>query len=538
MSVIWLAKKKYSDSERLEAQAKAKSKWYHKTKEQRKQKLYEEEAKFPVKEHPTLMPYTDFFRLVMHKDPMPHQIKMMELMCSIKHQDTVVIHAGRASAKSSTSSCACLYWALEINSYLAHIGQPRNLTIIYASPQDSLKINLNEMIESNPELFWFDGINKYRRLVFTGKNDVIGTGELTIYNSQKTAVTRIVRINPSPLNARGRRCDLLICDEVASISDESLKALDGTTSGDISNKIYLSTPHSLLSRFNTLVKERPEGYTYFNVSSELCPWQKHTNEEYKRSLSVFDYNCEVHGRLTEDEDRPYFNLKKLNTCIRDIEPDYVSDDKAVVEAGIDFGFNPSSGTIYTAVQKHRNGKFSILRIVKLCNMNKIETAEELLKYLSADNPVLTKMDSRPDGWADAVKQRWRGVCYIVNNGAKSKAVDNPLALDHIPTHKELSLSQLRVLIQELSLTIPLRMAEADVLINQLKRYRRGKSKGDDYVDSLCFATYQIQGLDQGTHGSWIVTDIRKGITRSYDASTGKVVVTKIPKKKEVWLTPC
>ena len=135
-----MAKKKYSDSERLEAQAKAKSKWYYKTKSDRAKKKAELIQSFSYAQHAPLMPVGDFFKMVTGYTPLKFQIEILELLVKPEHVPMTFIHCCRGASKTLLASVAVAYIATEYARWLEQEGKPRNFDILIVAGRASLSI--------------------------------------------------------------------------------------------------------------------------------------------------------------------------------------------------------------------------------------------------------------------------------------------------------------------------------------------------------------------------------------------------------------
>ena len=85
--------------------------------------------------------------------------------------------------------------------------------------------------------------------------------------------------------------------------------------------------------------------------------------------------------------------------------------------------------------------------------------------------ALVKADSQPESYKHQLEKFTKiPVYYIVSK-----------------MHKDAMLSQLQSKIRQHALEIP---ANEVLLVEQLRKYRRGKRTGDDLVDALAFSCYE------------------------------------------------
>jgi len=506
--------KKYaSEAEREQAKADAKRKYYYKTK---KTKIPLEQQQRDIAPSP-LMDVTEYFSELTKFPCADFQRTMLKKISNPEPHKPLIIHCGRGSSKSLQASVSCLWIADEYASYLSEHGQGRNFQILFVSPQDTLRKYINEIIEQNPAHFDYDGMREYRRLRYTGINEPIPQKEVVIYTRDRKHHTTIRRANATSSAVRGLRADFLIIDECASVKDEVVKSADGVCTGSIANRIYMSTPHSAKSWFNDVVANKSDEYEYFNVSAEEAPWQERNNAYLKSKLTAEEYAIEVHGLLAKKEEQSYFNSAKIDKCCVDIEPDS-RDTNTTLHMGIDWGHNKDSGTVMVLVEREKNGHCTVLLIKHFTEMNRDTLGRNLAELINIYNPLTVQCDNRPYEYHSIVEKYTTKKLYYIKGEEKcredyykdSDDVKEQLTNSHIKTNHEKMHSQLRLLIQECDLTIPLRQEYSSKLVNQLKNFKLNMSKGDDFVDGLCYAIYNKPQTKKESRSAVIISNLFTG----------------------------
>jgi len=511
-----VAKKKYTEEELAQRQKDQKMKYYHKTKDQRAKKKLELSQSFQEQPHPNLMPVDEFFTLVTGLTPEPFQVEILKRLTALKPLKPLHLSVGRSGSKSMLLSIACMWIAVEYADYEEYHGRGMNRSIVFVSPQkDTLRKYCNDIIEANVNnMFFYDGYRNYLRLRTTGKDQAVPVGDLCVYSYNKKHYTLIHRCLDTTGSVRGLRANtLLLIDEAASVSDDVIRASDGVCVNDC-NRVYASTPHEGKSLFNSwLVNPDKLLFDYMNYSGELAPWAKRTNEHFKRTLSSEHYDIEVKAKLSSKERQSYFSEANITKCCRDMEP-YPLGEKATVRAAIDVGFKDLM--VYTCIEKLGNNRTMITRQIAVKEMNYDDVAKLFSEYILLDHPAVINVDSKPVHFKGKLEQYVKQKITYVDASAPSVQVDyerlsknfSNIIAEKTPNKKEAMLTQLRVVISENDLVIPLRLDGMNALVSELKRYRRGLSHTDNRVDSLALANFVDATVKQETHSTIIISNIR------------------------------
>ena len=430
----------------------------------------------------------------------PEQIEMLRLMKEVDKYKNLAISAGRGFSKTTMAAVAGLWFADEYASGLSQQGKGRDLEILICSSQQRLYEVLNRLFEKNKERFEFNEVTKkYGRLKHGGVYDALMKEKAEIYTKDHKHVTTFYPVMATSQGARSHRADIVIADEAAEHPRETFVAEQGCLTGDICKLILLSTPHKVGSIFNEIVANPDKyGYRLYTVSAEVAEWQKQANARAKRILTAQEYAIEIEGRVPTAMERSYFSPKHIEACIQDIEPFPEGGVNSYREVGIDWGYAKTSGTTYICTERIGTVKRKILRIENWKEQPIELLAPVIANLIKADQPKFIKADSRPAFYQKQVEKYCRRtIRYIDPAQTVKNFVPESGFIGKVPTVKDSMVGQLQRKLREHNLIIPMHMDGSQILIDQLKKYRRGKATGDDYVDALALSCYEpIEGYEE------------------------------------------
>jgi hypothetical protein len=230
---------------------------------------------------------SDYFNYLTGLTATPDQ---MEMLRAIIHYDRVEASAGRQSGKTLTVSVATMYLAYKYHD---------PLRILLISPQDNQ-------------------VYGYMRGFFRGEHhdelveDLIGSKSvqnivpLTGFSLGRGTQVKVCGVTERDI--RGFPADVVIVDEAALVSNQSILTAMGNLSGEASKLILLSTPI-----YNPLINTpnepkfmkwlRDPEYKVFHWSSADLPWHNKRLLDIKRKeFTPAHWASEVLGREpTEDE---------------------------------------------------------------------------------------------------------------------------------------------------------------------------------------------------------------------------------------------
>jgi len=518
-----------TEQERLEAQAKAKSKWYYKSKSDRAKKKAELIQSFSYAQQAPLMPVGDFFKIVTGYTPLKFQIEILELLVKPEHVPMTFIHCCRGASKTLLASVAVAYIATEYARWLEQEGKPRNFDILIVAGQERLYQLLDGIINNNRELYGFNSINgKYDRLKISGVSSSIPRNSVEIYSStSKRYVTTLKRVSATSKAVRGNRADWVFLDEAADIDTSVIEACLGIPVGDIARHVLLSTPHANNSFFNNHVADQTKGYVFYNKDSDGIPWLVNTLPLMKAELDAETFAIEACGRLPKRSEERYFNPKNIDRCIRDSEY-FDLGSKGQCYVGVDFGKVDS--TAYCAITKLPNGKATVTRLVEFNDINRDDVGREIAKLLMVDNPLYVKADYLPKSYQGVIERYSRVKVHYVLGQGKVREIETEdretamFANANIPTHYSKMLSELLTATQQQDLIIPIRLDGAQKLVREMKLFRKGVTQHtDNLLSSLLFAYYHYPSNIESCHSTIIVSCMGKG--RTYTSSNGSPFIS-------------
>jgi len=389
----------------------------------------------------------DYFEFLTGLKPTKDQVEALKGLVDLETKK-VIVTAGRQSGKTLTVAVAIMYWTFE---------HPEPVKILLVSAQDNiLYYHIREIFNKHPELF---------------KEHIIAEGVYSLvplrgYETKRGSQVFVKKATEKQI--RGIPADIVVIDEAAEVKNDQILTALGNLSGKISKFILLSTPHKSTSLFVKWATEENSGFKIYQWSSENLEWHdKVILETKKKEMSKEQYAVEVLGRPPTKEERAFFAKKHLEKCILDSEPEM---EGGQIEIGIDFG-EIESKTVLTVIERIGRVKSKVLNIKEWKEPPEI-VAEKIVTEIQKYNPVIVKADSRPIEYRKALEKFTKKITYI----------------DGV-FHKQLMLGQLQARIREHNILIPEKHVE---LIKQLTRYKKGMQVGDDYVDSLALAIYEVE----------------------------------------------
>ncbi len=430
------------------------------------------------------------------------QVELLSLMKEVDKYKNIAASCGRGFSKTMLSAGAMLWFGDEYASGLSNNGKGRDMEIMLVSSQQRLYWHLNQFFEHNKERFGYDETKKkFARLKHGGIYDALMKEKAELYTKDGNHVTTFYPVMATSKGARSHRADIVILDEAAEMTRETIIAAQGCLTGDICKLIMLSTPHKAGSLFNEIIADPKEhDFKVYTVSAEVAKWQEQANARAKKILTPSEYAMEILGRVPTEEERAYFPPKHIEACIQDIEPFPEGGVNSIKEVGIDFGYASTSGTIYVLTEKIGTVKRKVLKILNWKEISIEELAPIIAQNILVDKPKFIKADSRPSFYQRQVEKYCRRTIRYIDPSQPTVKEDRTgmfSGLAKIPTVKETMLGQTQRKLREHNLILPINLDLMPMLIKQLKNYRRGKSVGDDYVDALVLSCYEpVEGFEE------------------------------------------
>ena len=341
-----MAKKKYSDSERVQKVKESKQRYYNRTKDLKPERQL---RVFPPE---PLMSHAEYFKAITKKEPMSHQLDIMKYICNLNHQKPVFICSGRNSAKTYTAAVAILEIADNQMSYLSEQGQGRDFEIVILCTQTKMYEYLDDLILSNPERFGLNRLTgKFDRLKVSGVSSAIPRDLLELYTRDRKHVCKVRRINPTERGIRGQRASIMLADECSLLSNTIVNTALAVPTGETSNFIALSTPNEPNSYFTRTISEQSPDYQFYFFSSEKVEWARHTVAMLRKELTAQEYAVEVLARVPKVSELRYFPQKSIDRCVKDCDG-YSLGERSVVKVGIDTGM--ADGVSYCRLRKNED----------------------------------------------------------------------------------------------------------------------------------------------------------------------------------------
>lgn len=400
------------------------------------------------------MDIINYFKRITRFKPIPEQIEVLNALADVKIRN-LALSCGRGFSKTLLSATAALWFA---DDYADTIGRP--LEILLVSGQKRMYWHLNNFFRDNKEYFKIGTSDS--KLLKRGVFDMIPVDGFELKN--RSVLDTALGTSGS---IRSHRADITFVDEACLIKDKIYrKAILPVSTGDIAKVVLLSTPSE--KGFFTEIASNPKKHDFVlkQFSAEVCPWQKVSNARLKRVLTRSEYATEVLGRPPTAAERAFFPTKHILKCtVEDLLP-----EGGIREAGLDFG-QVVGKNILTIVEKNKS------RRKVLYQKHYRKPLEECLEEISATcaryKVKVIKADSKPPEYQKLVGKSLAGILVIY--------VDAKY-------HKNRMLGQLQRHIMHHTIEWDRKLLS---LTLELKKYRRGKRAGDDRVDSLVLAVYEM-----------------------------------------------
>ena len=450
-----------------------------------KQKAYrervekEEEANKPVLSVTSAVRnLVDYFKRIEKLDPIAEQISILEDMENplIKN---LAVACGRGFSKSTLASDMSLWFA---DNYARRIGMP--VDVLLLSSQGVIYTHLDKFFRDDPAL--------KSRLRNTGRSYEMPQKSLQLKDTWST----IFRVTPTEHNIRSLRCNVLIADEAASLSDNVLNTALSCLTGDLNKVVFISTCHKQHSLFNAIIKNRPKDWSVKQYSSVVCPWMEKTLDRLRAQIELGkftseDWAIEVEGRVPEIEELSTFDSKDVMGIVQK-GIGLIGSHESKIVAGIDWGYGKNNRSLLVLIiaEKLRT-KYNIIK-VSTWNSDTINNAFlEIAKTLTEYNPIRINADSKPPEFKGKLEAQ--GLKLKINyidlskrfiEGQDKEKAKLPFQKEEGITYKQIAVNNLSSLIRTRSIAID---SNEEALIGELKSYRDGMQYGDDRVQALSLA---------------------------------------------------
>jgi len=404
----------------------------------------------------------EFFERVTKLKPTPAQI---ELLLSLTDPEVtkIAISAGRQTGKSLTCSVAAIYLSLH-----------NKEGIILASAQDNwIYSHIRDVFNNNPEL----------------KEYIVSEGVFSIVplkGYETTSGSKVHVRGSTDKSLRGIPASIVFCDEAALLSDESISTALGNVSGKYKFVLLSTAPRERKGLFYQIICDPQEyGFRLFKWSAENCSWHSKNLLETKKKMLGQWYKPEVLGEVLEETERGILDSKHIDACVKD-RPFYLEGGS--VECGLDWASGDRAKTVLTIIERIAGARVKVV-FIRAWNLDEMANIFDNITYILRQyKPKFVKVDAMPFQYSEDLKKYYSKKIYTVDFGE----------FDRGCTLKDRMLGQLIHKVQTHQLEIETSQTE---LIKQLKKYKRGKRYGDDYVDSLCLALYlDPEKFKPETHG--------------------------------------
>jgi hypothetical protein len=394
--------------------------------------------------------------------PTDSQKKLLKEAINIKEKK-ILISAGRQSGKTLTTAVIVMW-------YIFEYGEPVKVVLISAQ-DDIVYFHMREMFKKHPELV--------QQLSPRSK---LAADLIPIHGFELEKGSIVFIRGATEKQIRGTPADIVVIDEACLVKNDIILTSFGNITGKLAKFIGLSTPDVDTSLFVKWATDNKAGFKVHQWSATLkeCPWHDKTIEETKKKeYSKERYATEVLGRPKTAAERSFFTRKHLEKCIYDIEPIREGKEQSRIEIGIDFGMT-ESWTVLTVTERIGTTKRKVLYI-KYWKLPPEQVAPEIMKEIEKWKPYLVKADSKPPEYMQALKRYTNTIEFI-----------------DATFHKEQILGQMLAIVRSHNLIIPINFV---TLIKQMQNYRKGMTKGDDYVDSLGYSIYEPpEGFKKRSYG--------------------------------------
>lgn len=393
------------------------------------------------------MNIVEFFSKVTGLQPTPDQEAFLKALTDIK-QPKLAASCGRQTGKSLCSAVAVLWWVFEY---------PTVVDVLLMSTMDSYVYDhIERIFHKNEEL-----------MIEVKVEGVSGLVPLRGFEVKKGS--RVHVRGATNKQVRGLGVDIVIVDEAAEITNDMLTTALGNLHGEISKYVMLSTPHK--SGLFTDIITDPKKYNFkvFMWSALNCTWQtQELLQSKKKLMTMQQYKMDVLGQILNAEERAYFPTKHLDACIYET---VLKENSPMsrLEAGLDWGFDPCHTVLVITEKIFARRK--VLFIKEWAKHPIEELAPEIADILEKHHVALVKADTHPTEYTHQIE----------------KYTKTPVFYISAQMHKDAMLSQLQRKIRQHTLELPQDFMK---LIQQLRKYRRGKRTGDDQADALALSCYE------------------------------------------------
>ena len=400
----------------------------------------------------------DFFTRVTKLIPTDSQKALLETLVD-PTKKKIIVSCGRQTGKTLTSAVATVWLSLNFK-----------YRIVLCSAQDSWLYNhIRNLFDNNLDLRDF--------VVSEGVFSIV---PLKGYETKNGSVVHVRGATEKQL--RGVGADLVILDEAAEMTSDTVTTALGNLSGPVSKIILLSTPHKS-SLFTEIVND-PTKYDFevFTWSAENCSWHgKELLATKKKMLTMQKYKVEVLGLPLNASERAFFPPKQIDACVLDIDVLRQGDSKSTVEAGIDWGGSVSK-TCLTITERQGTTKRKILEQKSWKGPWELYS-DDLVSIMRKWGVGIVKADSQPVEFKGLLEKYGYRPEYII-----------------MAQHKSAMLGQLQKRFRHKQIIIPIGFKD---LVIELKKYRHNtkdeleytsykanKRLGDDRIDSLALSCYE------------------------------------------------
>lgn len=359
----------------------------------------------------------------------------------------LLVSCGRGFSKTLCCSIALLWYAEK------SLEEEKAIKLMIVSPQDTMYKYCNDYFKS--EALHEARVKKgvYTEVPIEGFELKNGTEGFT---------------KPATNKVRSNRANILWIDEAADVPAEIIKSAMNCLVGDINRLILISTCHKYGYFTERACNPKKYGYEMVQYSDENCPWLTQTVARAKEELTQAEYAMEILGRAPTVAERTYFPSKHVDACIYET----VLKENAPMsrlEAGLDWGFDPCHTCLVITEKIFARRK--VLFIKEWAKHPIEEIAPEIAEILEKHKVTLTKADTHPPEYKHQIE----------------KYTKIPIFYISAQMHKDAMLSQLQRKIRQHTLEVPQDFMK---LIQQLRKYRRGKRTGDDQADALALSCYE------------------------------------------------
>jgi hypothetical protein len=392
---------------------------------------------------------------------------------AIKNQ---ALPCGRGFGKTMLSGYAALYFADE---YAKKIGKAVSVLLISAQRQIYDRID---------EFFKYDKELRPRLRIQPSATSGYEIPR-QMFEFQDTG-SKVYNCKPTIGQIEGIRADVIIFDEAQDIEERIYLKARGCLKVDIIGKVIIvGTPYSDKGRgsnwFIDIVsgKDKRIKWKFSQYSSDICLWND--VKTWKKLWSSARYKAECLGFAPKPKELSFFPESHSQYNIIPTDPIRIGGGitsagkaKSTLEVGIDFGVEC---TVYTLIE--RVGIVCNILFVKGWKGRGLETiAPEIAQLLEQHNPTLIKADSRPVDCQGIIEKYTRRKINYINTSLEEKDEEGKLM-----SVRQNMYGQLQRKWNKHYLIISERFVDTIV---QVKRFRMGMKRGDDYVDSLALACYE------------------------------------------------